>query len=168
MRASILLLPLALSACAPDVPPEVTNKLDVLLSVQTALDGSAAATRAQDIDAYMALMPADLVIHDQSGAVITREQQRANVLRDWSIIPQTLRLETRIDSLDVHGDTAATVYTFQQWERLMKQRTGATLDTVLTTQAHRERWRSTPDGWRGYEIEELGGTIHVNGEPWQP
>jgi hypothetical protein len=45
--------------------------------------------RAQDIDDYMAAIPADFVIRDAAGEAITREQLRANVLRDWSIIPKT-------------------------------------------------------------------------------
>lgn len=139
---------------------------DVRAQIQAVIDHGLQATRDQDIDAYMSTVPADLVIHDESGELVTRDRLRANILRDWSIIPGTLRLAVRIDSLGVHGDTAATVYTFQEWERLMRQRTGTKLDTVLTTQRHREHWRRAAEGWRQYTIEELGGTVRVNGRPY--
>lgn len=67
----------------------------------------------------------------------------------------------------MEGDTA-TVYTSQRWERLMLQRDGETTDNVVTTQKHRETWRKTPDGWRLYDVEELGGEVFINGEPYDP
>ncbi|MEO7513894.1 MAG: hypothetical protein ABIZ91_19315 [Gemmatimonadaceae bacterium] len=126
------------------------------------------ATRTQDIDAYMASVPADLVVHDESGARIDRETLRANALRDWSLIPRTLAIDVTVDSLHTFSDTAATVYTSQRWERLMRQRTGEVLDTVLTTQSHREQWRRTSKGWYSYEVTELGGQVWVNGKPYAP
>jgi hypothetical protein len=90
---------------------------------------------------------------------------RQNILRDWSIIPRTLAIETKIDSLEVHG-AGATVYTSQRWERQMFERDGKTVDTVVTTQKHRETWRKTQRGWMPYEIKELGGDVLVNGKPF--
>ena len=55
--------------------------------------------RTQDIDAYMAAIPADFVIRDAAGEAITREQLRANVLRDWSIIPKTLSISVTVYSI---------------------------------------------------------------------
>lgn len=135
--------------------------------IEKAISRSVEATRTQDIETYMAGIPGDLVIHDESGALITREQQRANTLRDWNIIPKTLAIEVTIDSLHVNGNTA-TVFTSQRWERLMFQRDGKKTDTVLTTQKHRESWRKTPKGWMAYDVEELGGEVFINEKPYQP
>lgn len=94
--------------------------------------------------------------------------------RSWSIIPQTLAIAPRIDSLRLFtpgtggaGDSAA-VWTSQRWERLMLCRDGETRDTVLTMQQHRETWRRTARGWRQYHVEELGGQVWLNGKLYRP
>jgi hypothetical protein len=125
------------------------------------------ATRRQDIEAYMALIPEGLTIRTEAGETVTRAQQRANALRDWAIIPATRRLVSVLDSVRVAGDSAI-VFRWQYWERLMLERDGRTRDTVVTTQLHREIWRSTPQGWRTFRIEELGGLILVNGVRYSP
>lgn len=139
----------------------------VRAAISAELAKSTEATRNEDIDAYMDQLPEGLVIHDEDGSVVSREQQRANILRDWAIIERTLELMVRVDSLALHTDSA-TVYTSQRWERLMYQRDGVTLDTVVTTPQHREAWALTPQGWRGFEVVELGGTVTINGEPYVP
>lgn len=171
MRACTASVVIAILACTPSgaesggqEPDVATIRAGIDAMIQHGVD----ATRRQDIDAYMEGLPEDLAIHDESGEVISREQQRANVLRDWSVIPATLAIQYTIDSLTGATDSSATVYTSQRWERLMKQRTGTKLDTVLTTQRHRELWRRNPAGWRLYEVVELGGQVWVNGEPWKP
>ena len=138
----------------------------VRVSIQRQLDRSVEATRVKDIDTYMDCFPEDFTLKDEQGNTITREELRKNILRDWSIIPRTLAIQTTIDSLESHG-AEATVYTSQRWERQMLERDGKTVDTVLTTQKHRERWRRTPRGWMGYEVKELGGEVFVNGKPYQ-
>lgn len=50
----------------------------------------------------------------------------------------------------------------------MYQRDGVTLDTVVTTQTHREGWSLTPAGWRNQRTEELGGTVTINGQRYDP
>jgi len=170
LRLLSVLTLLASASCTHTSPPAATPPGDDALvrnAIETEIARSVEATRTQNIEAYMECIPEDWVMQGENGERVTRDQLRANVLRDWSIIPRTLAIETQIDSLQVHGD-AATVYTSQRWERLMLQRDGKTQDTVLTTQKHRETWRSTPRGWRAYEIEELGGEVWVNGKPYQP
>lgn len=135
--------------------------------IESAIARGVEATRTQDIDAYMALIPGDAVLRDGGGATITRDELRANALRDWGIIPKTLSISVAIDSIAVDGDTAI-VHTSQRWERLMLRRDGQTTDTVLTTQRHKETWRKTPRGWFAYEVEELGGEVFINGERYQP
>jgi hypothetical protein len=125
------------------------------------------ATRTKDIDGYMAQIPEQTVIYDEAGGLVTRNQQRANVLRDWSIIDRTLAIDVKIDSL-VARDDSARVFTSQRWARMMYRRDGVTLDTVVTTQKHREVWSRTPQGWRNFRTDELGGTVIINGQPYSP
>lgn len=159
-----LVLSLAVG-CAGMVRSSSTNT--VRRQIEAAIARSVEATRAQDIDAYMAGIPDDAVVRDESGEIITRDQQRANTLRDWSIIPETLSIGVVIDRMDVNGDVA-TVFTSQRWERRMLRRDGATTDTVLTKQKHKETWRRSARGWLPCEIDELGGEVFVNGEKYEP
>jgi len=138
---------------------------DARADIQRQLDRSAEATRLKDIDTYMDCIPRDFALKDEQGHTISREQLRHNILRDWSIIRRTLGIQTKVDSLEIHG-AEATVYTSQRWEREMLERDGRTLDTVLTTQRHQETWRKTQNGWMPYEIKELGGEVFVNGKPY--
>lgn len=163
----ILLLAAVLATALPGCGTRTAPDADVRRQIEASLQRTVGATLRKDVDAYMAELPADLEIHDESGEIVTREAQRANVLRDWSVIPRTLALTHVIDRLQVHGDTAI-VLTSQRWERLMLRPDGSGADTVLTTQKHRETWRRTPNGWFGYDIEELGGDIFINGKPYNP
>jgi len=159
-----VILSAALSACAG---PHVRDLPSAKKSIEASLQRTAQATQAKDIEAYMAEIPQDFVINDESGEVITRDQQRKNILRDWSIIPRTISLTNVVESIDLNGNVAI-VTTTQRWERLMLQRDQKSTDHVVTTQKHRETWRHTPKGWFAYEIDELGGDIFVNGKPYKP
>lgn len=152
------------AACTQSVSKDA---LAVRSEIEASLQRTVNATMAKDIDAYMAELPPDLKIYDESGAVVAREQQRANVLRDWSVIQETISLSHTVDRLTVQGETA-TVLTSQRWERRMLRPDGATVDTVLTTQKHAETWRKYSGRWYGYDIKELGGEIYINGEPYRP
>ena len=155
-----LVLALAVACAAGDTASSVRRE------IESTIARSVEATRSQDIDAYMALVPDGATIRGDSGETISRDQLRSNILRDWSIIPKTLSLSVSIESVAVHGDSA-TVVTSQRWERLMLERDGRTTDTVLTTQRHEETWRKTPEGWRAFDVKELGGEVFVNGKPYQ-
>jgi ketosteroid isomerase-like protein len=157
------LLLFSVSACVR----HPTRTQTVRASIEQSIARSVEATKAEDIDAYMAEIPGDFVLHDESGAVVSQAQQRADVLRDWSVIARTIAISTAIDSIEVQGDMA-TVYTSGRWERLMLRPDGKTTDVVLTTQKHRETWRETSSGWRSYDIKELGGEIFINGQPYKP
>jgi len=155
---------LALAGCATRPSAEV-NRVKAL--IQASLDRTSRATFAEDIDAYMAELPPDFSIADESGEVITRDKQKEYVLRDWSVIEKTLGLTQSIESLEVDGTTASVV-TFQRWERLMQRPDKSGTDTILTTQRHRETWKFVGGRWYGYEIVELGGDIFVNGKRYIP
>ena len=166
MSKLMLLVTLLLFSTSACVRPS-TRTRTVRASIEQSIARSVEATRTEDIDAYMAEIPNDFVLYDESGAIVGQEQQRADVLRDWSVIPKTIAISTTIDSIEMQGDTAI-VHTSGRWERLMLRPDGKTTDLVLTTQKHRETWRETANGWKGYDIKELGGDIFINGKPYKP
>lgn len=164
-----LLLLLAAGCAHVERQPAWCNADVVRGDAEAVLATVTRATFAQDIEAYMAVVPDSSVIDDTSGEIVDRETLRANVLRDWAVIPETLVLEQSVESVAMHGCDSAELIVNQRWERTMLRPNGAEgADRVLTTQRHRETWRHTPDGWRGFEVEELGGDIFVNGEPYVP
>ncbi|MEZ5920580.1 MAG: hypothetical protein R3C60_04425 [Parvularculaceae bacterium] len=128
-----------------------------------------AATRDQDIDAYMDGIPDAYRIVEDDGSITDKEMLREYALKSWAIIDKTIALEIQLNSIAVAPDCSeATVYTSQRWERIMRRRTGDGADNVVTTQTHRELWRKAGARWLNYEIVELGGKIFVNGEPYTP
>ncbi len=145
---------------------EKQSESQIKEEIQSQLDRCVKAIETKDIELYMDLIPEEFVIYDESGEVITREKQREYTLRDWSIIERTLSNQYTADSIHVFGDSAI-VYTSQRWERLMFQRDGKTIDTVLTTQKHVETWRKTNKGWMNFDVKQLGGQVFVNGKKFQ-
>ncbi|MDO1502312.1 hypothetical protein Q2T40_19430 [Winogradskyella maritima] len=135
--------------------------------IQNEINTMIEAVNKKDIKTYMEKMPLDFIIYDENGEIITREKQRERALRDWSIIKKTLNNQMNIDSIDYTSRDSLYVYTSQRWERLMFQRDGITTDTVLTTQKHKELWKKGKLGWIGYDIEELGGNIFINGKKYK-
>ena len=75
----LLLLLLAMVLCVNDAHTDVAA---VRTLIDADLQRGVDATRNKDIEAYMSLLPPDLLIHDESGEKISRDQQRANALRD--------------------------------------------------------------------------------------
>lgn len=155
---------IVITGCNDEKLLSENEKLEIRSEIQTEIDEGVRATRDKDIELYMSRMPKDLIIHDENGEVITREKQKEYALRDWAIIDTTLRIMMKIDSLKYHQKDSVTVFTSQEWERMMFRRDGITMDTVLTTQVHRETWKRNSEGWFGYEIEELGGQVFINGK----
>lgn len=141
--------------------------------IEAQIARSAEATRREDIDAYLAVLAPDFAVQnddwgDEHGERLSREEQRAAILRDWGIITEHRVVDTRIDSLSVAGDSAI-AYTSQRYERLMLQRDGVTVDTVFTSVRHRERWRRSAAGWQLARVQELEhGPILVNGRVYEP
>lgn len=164
-------LVLLIGSCESATPPATLTTADrkhIRQAIQHEIDEGLAATRAKDIEGYMRQLPEGFVIYDESGEIISREQQRENALRDWSIIDTTLYIDVQVDSIDYPAPDSVIVYTSQRWERMMFRRDGITTDTVLTTQRHRETWKQHNRRWFGYEVEELGGQVFINGEEYRP
>ena len=152
-----LFLILLLCSCQAQKNPD-----QVKAEIQAQLNKCVKAVNNKNIDLYMDQIPEDFVIYDEKGEVITREMQKAYVLRDWAIIDTTLSNRFWVDSLQLMGDSAI-VFTSQKWERMMFRPDGINTDTVLTTQKHRETWKKTAKGWLNYDVKELGGEIYING-----
>ncbi len=138
------------------------NADQVKVEIQEQLNKCVEAVNSKDIELYMDQIPDDFVIYDDQGELITREKQKAYVLRDWAIIDTTLSNRFWVDSLQLMGDSAI-AFTSQKWERMMFRPDGINTDTVLTTQKHRETWKKTAKGWLNYDVKELGGEIYING-----
>ncbi|MBK9505186.1 MAG: hypothetical protein V9F05_03880 [Chitinophagaceae bacterium] len=136
---------------------------EIKTAIQQELDKCVEAVNSKNITLYMSLIPTDFELTNENGQIITREEQQAFILRDWSIIDTTLHNVYVVDSIHVFPDSVI-AFTSQKWERLMFQRDGLTKDTVITTQLHRETWRYNSSGWMNYGITELGGKIYINGE----
>ena len=136
---------------------------EIKTAIQQELDKCVEAVNSKNITLYMSLIPTDFELTNENGQIITREEQQAFILRDWSIIDTTLHNVYVVDSIHVFPDSVI-AFTSQKWERLMFQRDGLTKDTVITTQLHRETWRYNSTGWMNYGITELGGEIYINGE----
>jgi hypothetical protein len=132
-------------------------------AIEASLSRTVRATQDKNIDAYMEELPPDLRIYDNSGREVTRDQQRADVLRDWSVIARTISLSHTVDSLEIRGDSVL-VSTSQRWERMMLRRDGSGQDLIVTTRKHKEVWKKFQGRWLGYDIEELEGELFINGE----
>ena len=146
----------------------LTQKAEIKEQIKKEIEEGLKATRTKNIELYMSQLPNDLILIDENGKLISKEQQRENTLRDWAIIDTTLNIEMKIDSIRFLKKDSVIVFTSQSWERMMFQRDGIKTDTVLTTQKHRETWKRNDIGWFGYYIEELGGTILINGKEYNP
>jgi ketosteroid isomerase-like protein len=161
------------AACGPRVPSPAQELATARAAIAAQIARSVQATRDKDIDALLSVQTPDFTLQndttgDEHGELLTRDKLRANLLRDWSVIAENGTIDIQIDSLTLQGDTA-TVYTRQLYERLMHQREGPLLDTVVTSVKHREVWRRLPQGWRVAHIEELWhGPILVNGQIYTP
>lgn len=156
----IIIISIVFTACKQN-PQKSTSEIKT--AIQHELDKCVEAVNSKNITLYMSLIPTDFELTDENGKIITRDEQQAFILRDWSIIDTTLHNVYVVDSIDVFVDSVI-AFTSQKWERLMYQRDGVTKDTVITTQLHRETWLYKSSGWMNYGITELGGEIYINGE----
>ena len=165
----VMLMLLMLMGCNFKKEPKnltESEKLEIRNAIRQNIDEGLKATINKDIDTYMSRLPEGLMIYDESGEIISREQQREYALRDWSIIDTTLNIQMDIDSIHYLTKDSLFVFTSQRWQRMMFQRDGITTDTVLTTQIHKETWKRTSKGWFGFDIVELGGQVFINGEKY--
>ncbi len=178
MRALFLLATLATLSCSNDAAEDGSasaqkqqqcDAAQIQEEIEAVIQQGVEATRNEDIDLYMKGIPDDFHVEEDDGSITTKEQMRKNALRDWAVIDETLNLTITITKLEINAACdQAIVFTDQRWERVMRRPDDSGTDVILTTQKHRELWRKTTEGWLNEDIEELGGEIFVNGEPYTP
>lgn len=162
MIAEILIASLMCS----EQPDRAELERAVLAAITDEIQHGIEATREQDVEAYMSRVPDDYYHIEEDGTRVDRQGLREMQTRAWSIIPRTNRLAIDVTRLELSCDgSSATVWTNQLWDRQMIGRDGTTEFNIVTTQSHRETWRETGDGWRNYAIDELGGTLSIDGVP---
>lgn len=158
---------LLVATASPD-PHEPRLVEAVREAIQDEIDHGLSATRNKDIEQYMEQVPDDYRQIAPDGSVIDKAALRAMQLQAWSIIARTNRLEMRITSIELGcAGECATVLTEQLWDRQMLGRDGTSEHNVVTTQRHRELWELAGSRWINRKLEELGGTITVDGEAYE-
>ncbi len=162
MIVALTLAALAASSPAPSL------ELAVREAIADEIDHGIGATKAQDINLYMEQIPDDYRQVEADGSVTDKAALRAMQLQAWSIIPRTNRLEIQITKFELGCDgRCATIWTNQLWDRQMLGRDGRSEHNVVTTQQHREFWELRESRWFNRSLEELGGTISVDGKPYE-
>ena len=158
----LIMLAAAALATEPAPPLEASIREAIEDEIQFGLE----ATERQDIARYMETVPADYRIVEEDGSITDRETLRAKQLQAWSIITRTNAIAMEIELIEVGCDgQCATVWTDQRWDRQMRGRDGRSEHNVVTTQKHKERWEARDSRWINVSIDELGGSVTVDGKP---
>lgn len=158
---------LILLAGTAAIPDQAILEAAVRKAIKDEISHGISATKAKKLDQYMEQVPLDYRQVESDGRIVTRDGLRAMQERAWSIIPRTNALDIEITGFELGcAGTCATVFTNQRWDRQMLGRDGTRENNVVTTQRHRERWELAGSRWVNREIEELGGTVTVDGKPY--
>ena len=159
-----MITPLILALAIPD---EAALTIAVREAIQDEIEFTIDATRDKDIARYMETVPDDYRIVEDDGSVTDKAALRSKQLQAWSIILRTNALDQSISRMALScGGTCADVWTDQRWDRQMLSRDGKSEHRVVTTQQHRERWELRGSRWINVSIEELGGTVTVDGKAY--
>lgn len=160
MISAILLLALA-------IPDEALLTLSVRQAIENESDHAALATKRKDMDLYMEGVPDDYRIVDDDGSITDKARLREKQTQAWALITRTNKLDIVVTDLKLGCEgTCAFVKTDQLWDRQMLGKDGVTEFNVVTTQKHNEKWELRGSRWRQTFIEELGGTVTVDGKPY--
>jgi hypothetical protein len=160
-----MLLALMIAAATPI--PDARLHHAVTQAIESEIEHGIDATIDQDIERYMETVPEDYRIVEDDGSITDRAELRRKQLQAWAIIPRTNALAIDVTRVEVGCDgECATVWTDQRWDRQMLGRDGTSEHNVVTTQRHRERWEVRNSRWLQTNIEELGGTVTVDGQPY--
>jgi ketosteroid isomerase-like protein len=143
---------------------------DKMKSVRAALEEQYAKQRQayfdKNPDAIQAVRAPDFAVQPPKGPRQTSEDAAAYLKTSFEQVKQTLRLSFDIQSLIVQGDTAI-VTIHQHWKR--EQNKGGRVRTVETEAMQREWWRSTPQGWQIFFIDDIHpGVWKVDGKRIDP
>lgn len=161
-----MLLALILTVATPTA---IDARLEraVTEAIRDEIDYGIEATIDQNIERYMETVPADYRIVEDDGSITDRDALRRKQLQAWAIIRRTNALDIDVTRVEIGcGGECATVWTDQRWDRQMLGRDGTSEHNVVTTQRHREQWEARNSRWINTTIEELGGTVTVDGQPY--
>ena len=155
----------AAATCAAPAPDADLLARSVYEAIGDEIDTGLDATRDKDMDAYLASIPDDYLQVEEDGTRVDKAALKAMQEQAWAIIPRTNALTMKITGFALSCDgQSATVWTDQRWDRQMLGRDGVTEFNVVTTQRHKEYWRAANGRWFNYQLEELGGTLTIDGE----
>lgn len=161
------ILAAALAACPAPLADYDLLSAGVYQAIGDEIAHGLDATRDQDMDAYLATIPDDYYHIEEDGTRVDKAALEAMQREAWSIILRTNSIEQHITGFELSCDgQSATVWTDQRWDRQMRGRDGTSEHNVVTTQRHRETWRLSGSRWVNADLEELGGTVIVDGEPY--
>lgn len=160
-----LLAAVAATAC-PAVPDRELLSAAIYRAIGDEITHGILATKTKNMDLYMETVPDDYRQVEEDGSITDKAGLRRMQEQALAIIPRTNRLDIAITGfqLGCDGETA-TVWTNQLWDRQMLGRDGTTEHNVVTTQKHLEEWALAGSRWINRSLEELGGTITVDGKP---
>ncbi len=128
---------------------------------------------AKDIDCFMASCDSSFILESNESKdknkIISKAILQNDILQSWSIIDTIYEIHNWIDSINIVDTDTAVLFTNQIFHRtFLRPNNQKGVDDVLSTQRHREVWIKRPNGWKQAIIKELGGSIYVNGKPYNP
>src|SRR5688572_28129192 len=98
-RATTQPMPHTPVATIPMPTPPDRSPGAVRRQVEAVIEQGLAATRARDIDAYMAVIPTGAVVYTPEGEPITRDQLREDIIQQWAVITAMLEVHMEIERL---------------------------------------------------------------------
>ena len=181
MRKATLILITILSAIgctnssSDKTASEITDYqiLKIKSEIETVIKKTNDCNKRKDIDCFMALSDSLFILESNESAdknrTIVKDTLKKDILRDWSIIAKMYEVVQWIDSIYVPSLDTAIVFTDQFYHRTFTRPNGQPgEDDILSTQKHKETWVKRKDGWKQQRVKELGGSIYVNGQPYNP
>lgn len=173
-----LLIPIVILIFGCNSAPENKNtggsdcqKLEIKEEILSVIKQSKNCNKRKDIDCFMSSFDSSFILESNESAdknrTIVKDTLKKDILRDWSIIAKMYEVEQWIDSIYVLSKDTAIVFTNQFYHRTFtKPNNLPGEDDIVSTQKHRETWIKRKDGWKQSRVKELGGTIYINGQPY--
>ena len=160
------LLAAAVATVCPALPDRDLLSTAVFEAIGDEIAHGILATKTKDMVLYMETVPEDYRQVEDDGSVTDKAGLRRMQEQAWAVIPRTNRIEITVKGFQLACDGEnATVWTDQLWDRQMLGRDGVSEHNVVTTQKHREEWKLAGSRWVIAKIDELGGSVAVDGKP---
>lgn len=148
------------------------QKLKAKAEIESVIKQSKDCNKRKDIDCFIASIDSSFVLESNESSdknrTILKDTLKKDILRDWGIIAKMYEVEQWIDSINLPSPDTAIVFTDQFYHRTFtKPNNLPGEDDVVSTQKHKETWIKRKEGWKQARVKELGGSIYVNGKPYQ-